>query len=146
MKKLFLAVAILASLVSFAKGQTIGDLTIVKAVAPPSLVPTATSASVYLTVQNSGASADALVGVSTPLAEMAMLHETVIENDVATMPHVMRIEVPADGMLDMKPGGLHVMLTGLAAPLKLGDVVPLELAFEKAGLVKVEAVVAKPAN
>ena len=42
-------------------------------------------------------------------------------------------------MIEMKPGGYHIMLMGLAEPLKEGDEVDLTLTFEKAGEVKVTA-------
>ena len=38
----------------------------------------------------------------------------------------------------MKPGGYHIMLMGLDAPLKEGDEIELTLTFEKAGDVKVK--------
>jgi periplasmic copper chaperone A len=147
MKRLFLTVAILASLAAFAKGQQLGDLMIVNASAPPSLVPTATSASVYFTIINQGTVDDELVSVSTPVG-MAMMHETVIESDVATMLHLQSIAIPPGQTVDLKQGGKHVMLAGLEAPLKEGDVLPLELTFARAGSIKLNVVVAKqkPAN
>ena len=40
-------------------------------------------------------------------------------------------------MVELKPGGLHLMFVGLKAPLKAGDKFPLTLTFEKAGTVEV---------
>ena len=40
------------------------------------------------------------------------------------------------------PGGLHIMLIKLKAPLKEGESFPLTLTFEKAGSMEVEAMVA----
>ncbi|PKP62731.1 MAG: hypothetical protein CVT86_07040, partial [Alphaproteobacteria bacterium HGW-Alphaproteobacteria-8] len=39
----------------------------------------------------------------------------------------------------LAPGGLHVMLMGLTAPLAAGDALPLTLIFEKAGSVTLSA-------
>ncbi|MEN9416974.1 MAG: hypothetical protein RI988_594, partial [Pseudomonadota bacterium] len=48
------------------------------------------------------------------------------------------IEVPPGKTVELKPGGLHVMLIGIQKPLKVGDSFPLTLRFEKAGEVQVE--------
>ena len=47
--------------------------------------------------------------------------------------------VPANGTVELKPGGFHIMLMNLTEPLEAGDSVELELTFEKAGTVKVTA-------
>ena len=57
------------------------------------------------------------------------------------MRPVEAIEVHPGTPTVLKPGGLHVMLMGLAAPLKKGQRVPLTLTFEKAGSIEVEAMV-----
>jgi copper(I)-binding protein len=45
------------------------------------------------------------------------------------MRQVERIEVPAAGRVELKPGGLHVMLIGLERPLQEDEVVPITLRF-----------------
>ena len=47
------------------------------------------------------------------------------------------LELPAGKTVSLSPGGLHLMLVDLKAPLKLGDKVPLKLRFEKAGEIEV---------
>ena len=42
----------------------------------------------------------------------------------------------------MRPGGTHLMLMGLAAPLKEGGSFPLTVTFEKAGTMTIEVQVA----
>jgi copper(I)-binding protein len=46
--------------------------------------------------------------------------------------------VPANGSVDLKPGGYHIMLMNIKAPLKAGDTVPVKLKFVKAGEVEVK--------
>jgi copper(I)-binding protein len=53
------------------------------------------------------------------------------------------VELPPGETVTLAPAGLHVMLTDLAAPLKQGEVVPVDLTFEKAGTVRVEARIGK---
>ena len=55
------------------------------------------------------------------------------------MQPVARLEIPAGGTVELKPGGYHIMLMGLARPLKEGDEIELTLSFAKAGDVKVKA-------
>jgi copper(I)-binding protein len=101
----------------------------------------------YMVINNSGAEADALIGatVSSELVDVVELHTVVEEGGVMKMSPVEKIEVPANGEVMLKPGGFHVMMIGVKRELKAGDLVKLNLTFEKAGTVEFEAVV-RPAN
>jgi copper(I)-binding protein len=59
-------------------------------------------------------------------------------------PQPQGFELPARGQLELKPGGKHVMLIGLAAPLEAGKEFELTLNFEKAGPIKVKVPVREP--
>lgn len=91
----------------------------------------------YVEITNSGDSDDALTGITTPVAGMPMLHETVVTDGAASMPHVMSVQVPAGKTVELAPGGYHGMLMGLTAALKEGDRFEVALTFEKAGQVTV---------
>jgi periplasmic copper chaperone A len=96
----------------------------------------------YLTMINKGPP-DRLIGVTTPIAASAELHETTRENGVMKMRPVGGLALATDQPVTLAPGGYHVMLTGLKSPLKAGDDFPLTLSFEHAQpitvTVKVEA-------
>jgi copper(I)-binding protein len=94
----------------------------------------------YLTVRNAGA-ADRLLSASSPAAEKVETHVTTKEGDVSRMREVKGYDVPAKGTLELAPGGAHLMLVNIKAPLKEGEKVPLVLRFEKAGEVKTELAV-----
>ena len=96
----------------------------------------------FATIRNNGKSADRLVGASSPVAAGTELHEMAMVGDVMKMREVKGVAVPAGGVLELKPGGYHLMFINLKAPLKQGDKVPVTLKFEKAGEVKVELAVA----
>jgi copper(I)-binding protein len=81
---------------------------------------------------------DRLVGASTPAAGRVELHVTSKEGEVMRMREVKAYDIPAKGGFELKPGGAHLMLVDLKAPLKEGATVPMTLRFEKAGEVKVE--------
>lgn len=98
----------------------------------------ATTGAAYLTVTDNG-SPDRLVGVSTPVAAMAELHETINDNGVMKMRPVAGIALKSGKPVTFMPGGYHVMLMGLKAPLKAGDSFPLTLTFEHAQPITVTA-------
>ncbi|HXF66946.1 MAG TPA: copper chaperone PCu(A)C [Burkholderiales bacterium] len=77
--------------------------------------------------------AAALVAVASPIAERVEMHRTVLEGGVMKMRPVSAIELPAGKTVSLAPGGLHLMLIGLARPLKPGEKVPLALTLERAG-------------
>lgn len=92
---------------------------------------------VYLTIRNTGSTDDALFGLVTPVAEMPMLHETVVTDGIASMPHAMSVPVPAGQTVALEPGGFHAMLMGLTEALDKGATFPLTLTFQNAGEVTV---------
>lgn len=71
-----------------------------------------------------------LAGVSSQAAEIVELHETEMEGDVMRMRAVETIDLPADEVVELKPGGFHVMLIGLVEQAKEGDIIPLTLTFK----------------
>ena len=88
----------------------------------------------FATIVNNGQAADRLVSASSPAAETVELHETVDENGVMKMVHHPEgWEIPSGGTLELKPGGKHIMLIDLTAPLKAGKKIQVTLNFEKAG-------------
>ena len=92
----------------------------------------------YFTIRNQSAAPDRLVGASSPAAARVETHIIEKQGDVLRMREVKGYEVPAKGSFELKPGGPHLMLVDIKAPLKEGDRVPLTLKFEKAGEVKIE--------
>ena len=128
----------LSAILALAPGAHASSVMVMKAYARASATPTTETGAAYVSLMPHG-DADRLVGVSSPAAKMAGLHETVQQDGVMKMAHVDAIDIPAHGMLEMKPGGYHIMLMGLAKPLKEGDEIELTLTFEKAGEMKVKA-------
>lgn len=77
------------------------------------------------------AQATRLVGVSTPVAAMAEVHEMKTGADgVMQMKALAALDLPAGKPVELKPGSYHVMLMGLKQQLKAGDLVPLTLSFD----------------
>ena len=95
----------------------------------------------YLRIDNKGGVADRLLAASADVSASVELHTMTMEGDVMRMRRVDGIDVPAGQVVELKPGGLHVMFMGLKAPLRAGERLPLVLRFEKSGEVKTELVV-----
>lgn len=112
----------------------------------------ATAGAVYMDI--TADADDALIGASVDdsIAAVVEIHETMaMDDDMAgdaddgemgddmegedhggmmSMSPVERIELPADETVFLEPGGFHVMLLDLAAPLEVGDTFELTLEFE----------------
>ena len=114
----------------------LGSLKIGHPWARPTL-PGQSAGGAYLSVTNNGGAPDRLLGGSSPAAAGVEVHEMRMEGDVMRMREMQGLELPAGKTVTLAPGGLHLMLTGLKAPLKLGDKLALKLRFEKAGEVEV---------
>jgi periplasmic copper chaperone A len=96
----------------------------------------------YLTIQSP--TPDRLLSVASPVAKKAELHAMSMEGMVMKMRPLADLDIPAGQPVTLKPGGQHVMLLGLAAPLREGQSFPLTLTFEKAGTRTVTVAIEKP--
>ncbi len=96
---------------------------------------------VYFELSNDGA-ADTLISVTTPAAVHAAVHSTTTANGVMEMRQLDALQVPAHARISFAPGGMHVMLSDLARPLREAEHVELKLVFRRAGELRVDATVA----
>ena len=95
----------------------------------------------YLRIE-AGGSADRLLSARSPRARRVEFHESSVEGGIARMRELNSVAIPAAGRVALQPGGVHLMLLGLAAPLTAGERVPLTLEFEHAGPRSLELLVA----
>jgi copper(I)-binding protein len=92
----------------------------------------------FLTIVNAGA-ADRLLGAESPAVGRVEIHEMSLAGGVMRMRALSEgLAVPAQGRLQLAPGGYHLMLIEPKQALALGAKLPLVLHFEKAGRVEVE--------
>ena len=89
-----------------------------------------TTSVAYMTLTS--AKGGKLVSASSPVAASADVHEMKMDGDLMKMRPVDTLPLPAGQPVELKPNGLHIMLTGLKAPVKAGDVVPIRLVIEDA--------------
>ncbi|MDB5932595.1 MAG: hypothetical protein JWR60_4302 [Polaromonas sp.] len=71
-----------------------------------------------------------LVGLSSPVAGVAEVHEMKMEGDVMRMRALPGLELPAGKKVELKSGSYHIMLMDLKQPLAQGGTVPLTLVFK----------------
>lgn len=105
--------------------------------------PNAKVNAAYFMLHNKGKAEKALLSAESSAFAKVELHLSKVENGVAIMEKVAQISVPADGMVELKPGGLHVMLIEPKKEIKEGDAIPLTLTFADGEKVEVEAKVKK---
>ena len=99
---------------------------------------------VYFTLKNDTKKSDRLLKLSAPVAEKIEVHRTEVLVGIARMREVAVLHVDAGQTLEFRPGGMHVMLTGLKKPLVAGTSYELDLLFEVAGPRKVRVEVRGP--
>ncbi|MBO6676882.1 MAG: copper chaperone PCu(A)C [Rhizobiales bacterium] len=93
--------------------------------------PNARNAGGFLTIMNMGDSDDRLVAAFSPAAERVELHTMTMDGDVMRMRELEDgIALPAGEMVELAPGGLHVMFIGLTGPFVAGETVAVTLTFE----------------
>ncbi|MCK8433859.1 copper chaperone PCu(A)C [Streptomyces sp. D2-8] len=95
----------------------------------------------FLTVTNKGGAADELTSVTSDIAGQVTVHQTVD----GAMQEVKSLKIPADGRLELKSGGDHLMFEQLKSKPKEGRTVSVELHFAHSDPVKVGMPV-KPAT
>lgn len=105
--------------------------------------PGARMLAAYLTLNNSGAEDLVLVEVQSPAFSHIMLHKSEVVDGVARMVHLDEIVIPAQGSVQLQPGGMHLMMPAPEARLSAGDRVPLVLIFADGNRLEVQADVRK---
>ena len=138
MKTILFAAALLlaATAAQACRTFTVGDISVEQAWSRAS-IGSDRPGILYLEITNNGTADDALVSITTPAAGMPMLHETIVTDGIASMPHAASVPVPAGQTVALSPGGFHGMLMGLTEKLTEGGTFPVTLTFERAGSVDV---------
>jgi copper(I)-binding protein len=92
------------------------------------------SGAIYLNIFNRGGGDDRLVEVSVPRARQATLHSSTMDGGVMRMRDLANgLAIPAGATVALAPNKTHIMLRGVAVPLRPGEQFPATLRFAKAG-------------
>ena len=93
--------------------------------------PGARTAAAYLSITNNG-DADRLLRSTSSAAREIQIHTHVADDGIQRMVRLAELLVPAGGTVELVPGGLHLMLIDLVAPLTPGGEITLVLEFAAA--------------
>jgi copper(I)-binding protein len=137
MRKLLVALA-LVMMPSFALSHEykVGDL-VVDHPAAKTTPKTAMAGAGYVTIINTGDVADTLVAVEADF-DRVEIHDTKVENDVASMFQIEGAVIAPGETLTFAPGGKHIMFMGLGGdPFEEGEAFSGTLVFENAGRIDI---------
>ena len=105
------------------------------------------SSAAYVSIMNHGKMADRLVGATSNLARKTELHKMEMDHGVMRMRQVEGgIDLPAGKTIRLSPGGYHVMLIGLNAPLTANSIFEITLVFQNAGEKTLKGMAMLPAD
>ncbi len=120
------------------RGLSSGDISVSGAFARAT-VGSADTGAAYITIANRGSQDDALVGAISSASASVEFHEMNMSGGMMRMRALQRVAIPAGATVSFSPGGNHLMLIGLKAPLKAGSKISLTLEFERARAIAVQA-------
>jgi copper(I)-binding protein len=127
-----------AALVATACGGAGDPVSVADVWGRPSPVDDA-NAAFYMQITG-GSADDVLESAASPACTMVQIHETTMVEGVMSMSEVPGgVPVPADAVVSLEPGGLHVMCMQVVEPLVAGEMVDVDLTFRDAGSVSVQA-------
>lgn len=106
--------------------------------------PNAPATGAFMVIKNNGDKDVKVLKADNPASKVTELHTHLNEGGVMKMRPVAAIDIKAKGEAVLQPGGLHVMLINMNAPLKEGDSVPITLTFDDGSSKKVDAKVVRP--
>lgn len=92
----------------------------------------------FLSIRNRAATADVLVGATSPKAEAIEFHETVDVDGTLEMRPATAFAIASGERLALAPGRKHLMVFGLDPALKTGDRIPLILTFRSGTIIEAE--------
>jgi len=98
-------------------------------------------AALYFTVSNAGAAPDTIMEVDAGDLGVASLHRSDTQDGIMRMRPAGPVEIPANGRVDLRPGGLHVMIEDLTHTLAEGDTVVVTVRTARGGPMSVQAIV-----
>ena len=104
--------------------------------APP---PGARVAAGFMVITNHAHHAMTLESVTSDAAARVEVHNTTHENGRMKMNHLKTLEIPSHGSVELKPGGMHLMLLELGEGLMPGDTVSFVLSFKGGAQVSIDA-------
>lgn len=108
--------------------------------------PNAPATAAFMVIRNDSDKSVSLVGASSPAARRTEIHTHLHENGVMKMRQLPALEIKARDQAVLQPGGLHLMLIDLVAPLSESVAVPVKLDFQDGSSKVMELRVRRPGD
>ena len=109
--------------------QSHGDIVAVSNAWVREAMPAATVNAGYMTLVNSGAEDVTLVSVESEDFGSIEIHEMATEHGLMKMRSLDELVIPANGRVELAPGGKHLMMHGPTDALSAGEHIDLTLSF-----------------
>ncbi len=101
--------------------------------------PTAPASAAFMGLKNTSDKNHALVAAKAYINKTTELHTHIHDNGVMRMRQVQKIDLPAGQLTELKPGGFHIMLIGLNAPVEKDQTIKIDLTFDDGSTKTIEA-------
>jgi copper(I)-binding protein len=99
------------------------------------MTPGDSTIAVYLTISNGGGPDEIIGAESSDVTELVTLHQAKQRDGLSVMEPTATIVVGGNSTTALNPGKAHLMLEALARPYDVGDEIPLEVTFERSGVI-----------
>ena len=143
MKRLFVFLTVLITAIVSAACSGAQTLSAENPWARPAL--SGDNSAVYFEVINPSGEEDFLIGTSSEVASQVEIHESEMDASGTMSMHPQHsVSIPAQGRVEFKPGGLHVMLVAVHRDLRVGDTFLVTLSFENSADQTIEVEVKQP--
>lgn len=105
--------------------------------------PNTKNSAIFMDIKNNTDKPIKLIAVSSPASQIGEIHTHTKIDGMMKMIQIDNIEIPAMGEANLKPGGLHLMLINIKAPIKEGDKIDATLRFDNGDVVNLTDIPAK---
>jgi copper(I)-binding protein len=103
------------------------------------------NSAVYLEIDNPSDQGDGLIGAESDIAMVVEIHLSKMDAEgIMTMEEQELVGIPANQVVELTPGGLHIMLVDLVKDLNVGDIFQVTLQFQRLGDMVVDVEVRQP--
>ena len=92
-------------------------------------LPGMSSSAAYMTIRNGGRQPVQIQELECPLALKSELHTTEMSNGLMSMRRVDNLPINPGEVVELKPGGYHIMLMGLKQPIAANSEIPIIITF-----------------
>ncbi|HEX5055567.1 MAG TPA: copper chaperone PCu(A)C [Gammaproteobacteria bacterium] len=89
--------------------------------------PGATAMAAYMTIENPGDGVRRITSITSPDFKEVQMHRSTLKKGVAHMQQLDQLVIEAGSMVELKPGGTHLMLLEPVRDFEPGEVILLEI-------------------